>query len=239
MPNYLALQATSGYHVSTPHTAAMNPGTNTVDMRVKVAMDDWAPAVNNQYLICCYWEGDTTKSQYLFYLPAAVSGNLWSVWYAATGGTSQFATAGAAPGVTNGGVKWVRTLFTPSAGTASYYKSDDGSSWTQVGTTWTGMDTSGIQVPGVLPSLRVAEADGASTGGWTGKVYRAILIVNSVTICDIDFSLQAAGANNTTFTATTGETWTISGLAIIAEDLAAPRQQMVPFTRGAGDGGRI
>lgn len=228
MGNYLALPAV-GYQVATPHTTAMNPGLTPLDMRIKLALDDWAPAID-EYLYSLWTSGNAPASQYLMYLPGGVGGNMWSIWVAATGGAQQFGTAGAAPGVTSGQVKWLRMLVTPAAGTVSYYKSDDGSSWTQVGTTYTGLDTSGIQVTAnTAPAyLRVGEMEGGGTvGQFTGRIYRAMLLVNSVLICDMDFTLQTPGANNTTFTATTGETWTITGPAIIVAESTPSRRSAV------------
>lgn len=206
--NYLSIP-TAGYHISTPHQAALNPGTNTIDLIAKVAMADWTPAGNSAF-ISKWGAGD----QFLFYM--AGSGALNMAWTNA-GGVGQFPAATVASGIPDGTTKWVRALVTITAGTCDFYTGDDGGVWTPSGTQRTGFTTTAVIVPGTPPDLRAGEtsAGGAQWGAAGAKIYRAITIIGGVTISDIDFTAQRVGSVNTTFVANTGETWTIANSAVI------------------------
>lgn len=203
--DYLSLPST-GYGVVTPHIAAHNPGTSTVDLRALVALSNWVP-VSTAALIGSWG----TNSQYLFYV--ATTGKLNAAWINAAG-AGQFPAATVTTGFAAGTRKWVRALLTIGSGTCDFYSSDDGVAWTAMGTQITGLTTTAVQVPASPPNLHIAE-ENAGVSQWVGQVFRAQLIIAGVLISDIDFSQQVVGATNTTMLASTGETWTISGPAVI------------------------
>jgi hypothetical protein len=207
--NYLSIP-TAGYHVSTPDKAAFQPGLSTVDLRAKVAMTDWTPA-GNAFMLA-KWGAVTEYGMFV-----SAGGNLNGAWNNAAG-VGQFCVSTVATGVTDGATKWIRALLAPAAGTCDFFLSDDGSAWAALGTQVTGKTTTAIIVPGTPAALRAGETE-AGAGQWAGassKIFRVQMLINSVLVSDMDFSLQTLGANNTTFVATTGETWTIANSAVIA-----------------------
>lgn len=205
-PNYLSFPS-AGYNVFTPHTAAMNPGTATLDLRAKVALNNWVPGGNN--ILVSSWG---SANQFLLYIDA--TGHIAAAWTNAAA-VGQFPISTVVTGLANGATKWIRALITITAGTCDFFTSDDGVTWTPNGAQRTGLTTTAVIVPGTPAQLRDGDDD-TSAGEWTGKFYRSMLIIGGVTISDMDFSLQTLGATNTTFVATTGETWTIQNSAIIA-----------------------
>lgn len=204
-----------GYHINTPHTAAMNPGTSTIDMRVRASLSNWAIG-GNQALMGC-WGSYPTNAQYLLYMGA--SGNINIAWVdnAASG---QFPAATVNLGLPANSIKWIRGLITVTSGTCDFYTSDDGANWTPSGTQITALSANPVQVPASPPTLRVAEDDlGASQ--FLGAVWRSTLIIGGVTVADVDFEQQPVNLANTTLLGVTGETWTIANSAVIAEEASA------------------
>lgn len=133
---YVQLPGSSGNTITTPDAASLDI-TGDIDIAVKVAADDWTPAADS-YLIAKY---TVTGNQRSYALILATTGAL----------TFQFSADGTTPvnksstanlsALANGSVKWVRATVDVDNGASGYdvrfYTSDDGSTWTQLGTTVT------------------------------------------------------------------------------------------------------
>lgn len=218
MATYLNL--VPAYTVSTPHTPSMDPGVATLDLRARVAMSNWTGAAEKDLLDSWGGPGDA----FLF----AVENNRFKVAWRDSNLNVQIPVSTVNLDFAADSLRWVRALLNPGAGTCDFYTSNDGSSWTSSGTQITGLSTVGIRTSGSPDAITAAYQTGGSTT-WTGKFYRSVMIVNGVTISDMDWNGRTVGSHDTTYVASTGETWTTSGGATIDDDspTAAPRRSMV------------
>lgn len=202
---YVYLPGIAGNSLSTPDAAALDI-TGDIDIRVKVALDDWTPSANSR-LVTKY--GSAGTRSYLFDINT--TGNLRFTW-TADGTTGVTSTATAATGITDGAVKWVRATMDADNGAVGhdvkFWLSDDGTTWTQVGSTVT---TAGVASIYTASSPVVVGGDASTSSPAAGKFYRAIIKsgIDGTTVLDVDTSVITSGAA-TSFTATTGQTVTIS-----------------------------
>jgi hypothetical protein len=128
---------------STPDSVA-NSVTGDIDIRVKVAMDDWTPAAVVDCLITKI--ASVTQISYLFRVDS--SGKLRLTW--SSNGTSVTADrdllSTVATGFVDGSLHWVRTTLDVDNGaagsSAKFYTSDDGVAWVQLGATVNSIVTS-------------------------------------------------------------------------------------------------
>jgi hypothetical protein len=123
----LSLPGISGNYASTPNATPLQI-TGDIDLRCKVALDDWTPSTENDLIAK---EVTTIVRAYRFYvLPSGVLGILVSF-----NGTDQIAAqSSVVTGITDGSTKWVRATRVASTGLVRFFLSDDGTSWTQLGT---------------------------------------------------------------------------------------------------------
>ena len=189
---YLSLPGTTGNYASTPDSAAVSI-TGDIDIRVKVALDDWTPAAHARLV----YKRDGTAA-YDFYI-LATSGIPGFYW-----GSSQDATA--APGFADGSNHWLRVTRSASTGTAKFYTSDDGVTWAQLGA-----DVAGA--PGSLndtADVVMIGAEGGVSSMLAGKVYYAELRngINGPIVAKFDASLMSP--RQTSAQMPTGEVWTIN-----------------------------
>lgn len=195
----LTLPGTAGNYASVPDEAALDI-TGDIDIRVKVALDDWTPAARSAFV--SHTNGAITEG---FSLEIETSGTprLW--WY---DGATKSATATSATGVSDGSVKWLRATLDVDNGASGYdvkfYLSDDGESWSQLGSTVTGGATTSI----------TASGDALGFGGRTssgqllaGDIHRVQVYdgIAGTKVLDVDF--QRADTNK--FTCTSGQTVTV------------------------------
>lgn len=204
--SYVYLPGVAGNSLSTLDATPLDI-TGDIDIIVHVALDDWTPAAQST-LVAKYATGGGTPLSYLLDVN--------------TGGTLRFlgsldgTTAGVnvsssvATGVTDGQAKWVRVTRASASGEVKFYLSDDGSTWSQLGTTSTA-------ATGALNSSSTnfyvgTRSDGSSNPA-AGKFYRVIVKsgIAGTTALDIDCSVIAAGSA-TTFTdqSSNGATVTIN-----------------------------
>ncbi|MFI2650200.1 SGNH/GDSL hydrolase family protein [Micromonospora fulviviridis] len=106
-----------------------------IDVRIKATLSDWTPAA--QAILVGRSGAAGTRGWYFLINTAGVPAFVYS-----TDGTAlvtRFATVPAS--ITDGSTSWVRAVFTPDDGagnhTVSFWKSTDGITWTQIGTTVT------------------------------------------------------------------------------------------------------
>lgn len=201
---YLDLPGTNGNAVTTPDSAAASI-TGDIDIRVKMAPANWA---TTQYVLC---KTQTGNASYNFLI---VAGNL-----RLSGGTSAGSitnTSTATTGFANASTHWARATRASASGEVKFYTSDDGSSWTQLGTTISG--TAGTWVDN---TARVAIGTGESATldflMFTGKIYyaevRSGIAGTVVASFDATAVTKTATRTPTTYTAPTGEVWTVNGSA--------------------------
>jgi hypothetical protein len=206
---YVRVPGIVGNYLSSPDAASLRL-TGDIDLIARLALDDWTPSsVTN--LIAKF----STTGQFAYRLYIDTSGR--PVFGYSNDGTTLIArTASTATGVTDGAPKWVRATMDIDNGSSQhevkFYLSDDGSSWTQLGTTVT---TAGVATIFAGTST-IGIGDRSNTAGQTsaGKFYRAIIKdgIGGSTVLDVDTSVITSG-DATSFTATTGQTVTINRAA--------------------------
>jgi hypothetical protein len=159
----LALTGTAGNYASSPNAAPLQI-TGDIDLRCKVALDDWTPSTENDLIAK---EVTSTTRAYRFYvLPSGVLGILVSF-----NGTDQItAQSSVATGITDGSTKWVRATRVASTGLVRFFLSDDGTSWTQLGTD---QSTTAGSIFNSSSSLNIGSRWAGASFQLKGTVYRA------------------------------------------------------------------
>lgn len=203
---YLYLPGVAGNYASTPDSAA-NSITGDIDIRVRVALDDWTPAAI-QLLVSKYATTGNQRS-YRFYVNA--SGNLQFDW-SVDGATALQKSSTSATGVSDGAEKFLRVTLDVDNGAGGndvkFFLSDDGVNWTQLGNTVTTASTTAI-----YDGTSIVEI-GSNAGGLNataGKIYRAIIKngIDGTTVVDFNPADASDGASSFSSSAT-GETWTVN-----------------------------
>ena len=205
---WIDLPGTSGNFISTPDSAALSI-TGDIDIRVKVAMDDWTPAANSHFIT--KWSGTTSSWQFRL-TPASNLEVLTS-----SNGTDVEAqdASTVVTGVLDGATKWVRVTVDVDNGAAGhdtkFYTSDDGTTWTQLGTTVTVAQV--LTIFDGTAAVEIGAVGGSST--LAGNVYYAEIRngIDGPVVGRFDANaVEATGPQTpTTVPSNTGETWTING----------------------------
>lgn len=205
LASYLSLPGSSGNYASTPDSAA-NSITGDIDIRIKVAMDDWTPA-GIQTFASKYISSLATN--FVIFLNTA--GTLrydWSVGGVASGAK----TSTAATGVSDGATKWIRVTHDADndagGNDVKFWLSDDGGVGTQLGTTVT---TAGTITARDDPSTTVKL--GTTTGSaflMAGKIYRVQIYNGIEGTLAVDFDPTLSLRRQTSLRGATGELWTIN-----------------------------
>lgn len=208
--NYGYLNGVSGNVFTTPD-AAFPTGDLELIFRAKFA--DWTPSSNNYF--GSKYDGGTQNT---FYFALLTSGIL-RMGIDPTGAALVAVDANAATGITDGDTAWIRVTVDVDNGAggcnvAFYKASDQGdvpSSWTQIGTTVTSAGVKSFfnsTTPLLFGGLT------SSSGLMSGNLLRGIVKdgIGGTTTYDFNPALYTSG---TTFTASTGEVWTINGGAAI------------------------
>lgn len=140
--------------------------TSDIDLRVKVAMTDWTPAATSDLLTKSNTSGNNCGYVFTLNTDGTLSLGLSSTGISIVATT----TSSAATGVADGAIKWVRVTMTTADMVVKFYTSDDGSSWSQLGT-----DRSTIlsSIYDNTAGVKIGARDAGSTNVATGKFYRA------------------------------------------------------------------
>jgi hypothetical protein len=211
---YVYLPGVAGNYLSTPDATALDV-TGDIDLRARVALDDWTPSAA-QIIISKYTTATNNRS---YRLQVNTDGTLQITWSSlGTSATAISKASTVATGVTDGSVKWVRATLDVDNGASGndvkFYLSDDGTTWTQLGTTVTTAGTTSIFNSTSI--LEIGASENASL--LTGKVYRAQVLdgIGGTTVLDVNIATDYKSSNLDTFTATTGQTVTVNGVGTVA-----------------------
>ena len=207
--NYVYLPGVAGNYLSAPDEAALDI-VGDLDLRVRVALDDWTPAAAQDLIT--KWRVNAAGNSW--YMSVKTDGKLLFSWNEA-GGTNRSATSSVATGITDGTAKWVRvTLDVDNGGGTPQYEvkfwlSNDNVTYAQLGTTVTG--TTGVTTVFSGDSALFIGTERGDVQNAAGKVYRAVVKngIDGTTVLDIDTSLAPTGSA-TTFPARTGQTVTVA-----------------------------
>lgn len=216
-PKYLDIAGQYGMAgATTPSSTALDIA-GDIDIRVRVAPLTWTPSAAR--IILDMGHPSSGSREWHFYLDTGSS--LAFAWLNTAGGQTNVASTAGVGGV-DGQEKWVRVTLDVDNGasgyTARFYTSDDGSTWTQLGSAVTGSGVTNIRTANAN-LLQIGRLDGGTGHEWRGKVFRAEVRrgIDGTMVANFDPKDAAAGAGS--FTApTTGETWTISDGGRIATD---------------------
>jgi hypothetical protein len=205
--NYLYLPGISGNWATAPDSAALDI-TGDIDIRCKVAFDDWTPAAISGIIA----KDDTGETAY--YLRLETNGTLTFVWINSAAASLQ-GTSSVATGVADGATKWVRATLDVDNGASGYdlkfFTSDDGITWTQLGTTVTGGTTTNIRA--TLGQVNIGNRR-TGTDLARGKFFRAQVLngIGGTLVFDANFENSITSLLQTSFTesSTNGATVTIN-----------------------------
>jgi hypothetical protein len=207
--DFLFLSGTSGDYASTPDAASLDI-TGDLDLRARVALDDWTPAAEST-LIAKY---TATGNERSYALAVTATGALILRW-SEDGTAEKTETSSATTGFTNGTTHWVRATLDVDNGSSdaavNFYTSDDGSTWTALGTEQlVGATTS------IFASTAVLEV-GSQTAGTVnvtaGKFFRGQVLSG---IAGSSVAAPIASASSNGVTDATPRTWTKQGNAYIS-----------------------
>jgi hypothetical protein len=207
---YASLPGTAGAYFSTPDSAAASI-TGDIDIRVNVALDDWTPATI-QVLVS---KVSVAQAGYCFSVDAAgVLGFRINTAGALDGGSST-----AVPGFADGTAHWVRVTKSVATGTVTYYTSDDGVTWAQLGLARAGAVT---PFTDNTLDLDVGRNGYNAAQVCAGRVHRAEIFngINGAKVVNLDPNDHVSGS---TWPASgTNEVWTINGTASVTATSTQP-----------------
>jgi hypothetical protein len=201
--NYLYLPGVASNYATTPDAAALDI-TGDIDLRCKVALDDWTPAAATALL------AKRTSGQFSYQFFVNTNG-LLSLYWSTTGSDQVTNFSTVAPTVADGGTIWVRaTLSVASNYAVNYYTSTDGTSWTQLGTTVTGTGATSI-FAGTAP-LEVGSILAGTANIARGKFFRAQVLngINGTVAFDANFETGITSNLPTTFTESSANAATVT-----------------------------
>lgn len=168
---YLALPGTNGNYASTPNAAVLQI-TGDIDIRVRVAMDDWTPATN-QFFLSKLPPGNRA---YSLYVNGSSSLGKLDMDISLDGTNIISALSTVAPTITDGQILWVRVTRTSADGVVKFYTangsiiSPSGSDWTQLGAN---VSTTSGSLSNATSNLDIGSHNGGTSSPMAGKLYRA------------------------------------------------------------------
>jgi hypothetical protein len=216
----LRLPGTSGAYASTPDTAALSI-TGDIDIRVKVALDDWTPAASFPTFVA-KWNAATAQRSYDLEVTGAGVGTLRYVW-SPDGVAASVVLSTAAVPFADGTIGYVRVTHDVNNGSGGndvrFYTSTDGETWTQLGATVTTAGVTSIY-DGTEPVTVGARQAGAG-GPLTGNVYAVEIRngIDGIVVASPSFDQTAPNGSvygSTTLTDPQGNVWTRQGAASFA-----------------------
>jgi hypothetical protein len=211
---YFYAPPTANNVLSVADSAALDI-TGDIDIRVKVAMDDYTPAAQRVMIA----KAATSNISYGFAINT--TGTLLFI-YTTNGSSTTGSASTVATGLTDGTVKWIRATFAAGTRETKYYLSDDGLNWTQLGATITvGGSVSIFSGTGTL------QVGGYTTGGTAmgGKMYAAEIRngINGNVVFYTDVAGDYKSTDKWSYTAYSGQT----------VNILRPVLPFVPNTGGA------
>jgi hypothetical protein len=204
--NYVYLPGVAGNYLSVPDEDALDI-TGDIDIRARVAMDDWTPPANVRLVSKIEASGSFS---YEFSL---LTTGILRLNISTTGSDALLNDCTVATGISDGSVKWVRVTLDADNGVSGrdveFFVSDDGVTWLQLGAKVT---TAGaVTLHSGNARLGIGGRGNGVDSTMAGRFYRAQVLngINGTTVLDVDTSAVGSGSA-TSFTAATGQTVTIN-----------------------------
>jgi hypothetical protein len=205
--NYVYLPGVALNYLTVPDSAALDI-TGDIDLRVQLALDDWTPA-STQAIIYKY--GTAGNRSFAFYVNGSSLGTLELAW-SADGTAANSATSSVATGITDGATKWIRVTLDVDNGASGrdvkFFTSDDGITWTQLGTTRTSAGVTSIFAS--TTGIAIG-ADNNGSSVIAAKIFNGQILngIDGTKVLDVNTSIIGSGSA-TTYSALTGQTVTIN-----------------------------
>lgn len=210
---YLNLDGASGCYASTPDSSSFDFGSGTIELVVKLSMTDYTPS-SSQWVIA---QDTTGAANSAFRLTVNSSGEL--VFEVSNGSSYLSLASTVATGLTDGSIAYIKASYQFNDGggnrVGKFYTSYDGVTYTQLGSTVT---TAGTVTKNNSSTSVTIGAHSGGNGNLSGKVYYAEVRngIDGTVVAKFDPSTSASDGDSS-FTASTGEVWTINGTASIVE----------------------
>jgi hypothetical protein len=209
--NYIYTTNTNGNRMTVPDEAALDI-TGDLEIIVSTAQDSWVGS-GNQYFVL---KGTSAAAQ-SYSLRITGSGLFLTFQWSADGttinGASSTVGLSSLPSEFSAGqLKWIKVTFDVDNGLlgndVKFYYSNDGVTYTQLGTTVTTLGIASIFAG--TGELHIGQGGITGASAAQGKYFRAIVKngINGTTVLDVDTSVITSGGA-TTFTAVTSQTVTI------------------------------
>jgi len=207
----LDLPGAAGATATTPDHAAFALS-GDLYVKLRLSMDDWSPG-GFGVIFAGQWPNAAPNNGWLFGTNAA--GNLVFSWTTA-GTTTITRTSTAVPAFADGSIHWVDVLIDVNNGAAghdvTFRTSEDGQTWSQLGTTITTGGTTSIfnstavlAISDILPFAGQVYELEVRNGGMTSPV-----------VANPDFTTLEP--DTASFTDRTGKVWTVNGTASVGYD---------------------
>ncbi len=190
-----------------------NSVSGDIDLIAKIQPNDWTPPTV-QTIISKY---AATNSQYSYNFSIGATTGRWTLGLSNSGTAATTATASTNAGFINGTAHWVRATWVASTGVVQFFRSEDGTTWTQVGSNQT---ISNVTVPSIFDSNANLNVGAAATANntlvFTGTIYRAKVYsglsdAGGTLAADYNPSDASSLTSTSWASSTSGETWTING----------------------------
>ncbi len=199
MPQYLAWSGTNyGYlngvaanYFSTPSSAGLNI-TGDIELIWRGSLVDWTPSTAAELIV----KGSDSSA---YRVRIETSG---AIGFFCSSGSITTATV-IAPSFTDGSIGWIKVTRVQSTGLTSTYFSSNGTTWTLSGQATIG---AGSPLGTNASDLNVGRAFNVISGN---SYYASV--ANAVDGAPVSIFNPALYTSGTTFTASTGETWTLNG----------------------------
>lgn len=207
----LRLPGASGAHATTPDHASL--ALTDLDVRFQLAMDDWTPGGFGNFL-GGQWGGEGQQS---WVVGLTTAGNLTLV-FTTDGSTDQTRTSTSALSFTNGDDHWIRVTLDANNGAAghdvNFYTSEDGVTWTQLGTTVTTAGT--VALHNSTASLTLGSSVAGLDPTCDVRYFEVRSAIDGTVVASVDALTLEPGT--TSFRDTSDKLWTINGTAAVQID---------------------
>jgi hypothetical protein len=219
--NYGYINGSNGNYFSTPDDPKYNP-TTSLSIRVGLAADDWTPS-GIKTLGAKFW------AQYSWILELTTTSQLRFRWSTAGGSFDKSATSSTTASFTDLQFGAVRADLALATGNVTFYTSTDGVTWVQLGSVVTGAGATTVNdSTDPIEFLSDQKGGGAML---TGKLYFGQVYVDGVLQ---GYFNPGAYTSGTTFTASTGEVWTLNSQATVVTKTGIFTDASDDFLRSSG-----
>jgi len=205
------LSGAVGTYLTTPDSAASSI-TGDIDIRVKAACTDWTPTANMSFASKIEPSG---QNAWQFVITSAGGLGKLSLWNSTNGTNLTPNESSVGTGFTDGTTHWVRATRVSATGVVKYYTSEDGSTWTQLGTDIAGSTGDFINSTSIV---EIGSSRGGTINPFTGKIYQVQIYNGIAGTLAVEFKATDYSTGTTLTSSTTGEVWTLNGAAYIVPD---------------------